>query len=76
MNRLAGETACPTHRQMVWRQCGGQCCLPSAVFDRFFRTFSPFGLTGPTRGSNFLLAHDGPTPVELLRKLSREWRGR
>jgi len=31
---------------------GRQCCLPSAVFDRFFHTFSPFGPTGPTRGFN------------------------
>jgi hypothetical protein len=46
------------------------------VFDRFFHTFSPFGPTRPTRGFNFMVVQDGPTPVELLRKLSREWRGR
>ena len=37
MNRLAGETACPTHRQVVWLQCGAGsvACLPRCCTDSF-----------------------------------------
>jgi len=40
MNRLAGETACPTHRGVLAAMWGRQCCLPSAVLHQFFHTFS------------------------------------
>jgi len=37
MNRLAGETACPTHRQVVWLPCGtgSLACLPRCLTDSF-----------------------------------------
>jgi len=66
MNRLAGETACPTHRHVVWLPCGAGsvACLPRCSTDSFTPSQSEGG-----RGAVRELAGLRAAATELLQGL-------
>ena len=68
MNRLAGETACPTHRQVVWLQCGAGsvACLPRCSTDSFTPSQSPGGPRGISFSLSRAVVENGPDKLKLI----------